>query len=156
MNTYTGRLFESEVLGCCLWSWRGAGYLSYDRCVREVMCHQPADPTDPENRAANDLHFFVADALGEEDLSQLQLHTAVGSPLDRYHSVDGFFFWNGAVVTIDLTCNGKKEVYRADFVLHEEELYTEDGQVNQEALERRASSIAHLLKRRGSRGRVPL
>ncbi len=156
MDGYTGRIFEEEILGACLWSWRGAGYLSYSRCVREVMRHQPADPADPKNRAANDLHFLVAEALGEEDCSQLGLYTAVGSPLDRFHSVDGFFLWNRAVVTVDLTCNGKKETYRADFIIHKDEVYTGDGQINRERLERRASSIAHLLKRRGSRGRAPL
>lgn len=144
MNGYTGKLLEEEILGCCLWVWDG--YLSFRESVKKVKAFQPWDPTDPRPRAANDFHFFVSEAL-EVECSELGFFTSVGTPLDRYHGVDAFFEYNGRVATVDLTSNGKKDEYKADLIVHEEDIYQEDGNVNQERLQELASLVAGLLKK---------
>lgn len=120
MNGYTGRLFEEEVLKTCLFQWNGTmEYVPFRKSMRLVMMCQPWDPSDPSTRAGNDLHCQVAMALGLEDWGQLRFFSALGSPLDRWHGVDGFFEWRGTVVTIDLTIDPTKVGYKADMVVHE-------------------------------------
>jgi hypothetical protein len=115
MNGYTGKLLEEEILGRCLHV--GESYLSYRKSMEAVKNSQPWDTSDPDTRVASDLHAHVAIALGLEDWTQLQLFTAVGSSLDRFHRVDAFFEFNGHVVTFDLTMNPHKDEYHADLIL---------------------------------------
>ena len=117
---YTGRLFEEEVLAICLFRWNEAQpYISFEKSLRLVQMCQPWDPSDPSTRAGNDLHCQVALALGLEDWGELQFFSALGSPLDRFHGIDGFFQWRGTVVSIDLTIDPQKVKYKADIVVHE-------------------------------------
>lgn len=143
-NGYTGRTFEEEILLRCLWVWNG--YVSYHKSMVMVKEFQPWDPTDPSSPAANDLHTLVVEALGIEDYSAVKLYTAVSSPLDVFHGIDCFVEWEGIVVTIDLTANCKKDSYKADLVIHEDNVYTEDGRVNQLQLQRIGQEIARLLR----------
>ncbi len=114
---FTGGEIEEEVIGHAVVNWNG-DYLPYNQALKDVMAHQPWDPTDPEPRFASDLHSCVAEELGIDDLSRLELYTAVGSALDVYHGVDCFFRFNGKIVTIDLTVNPNKDEYKADLVLN--------------------------------------
>ena len=43
------------------------------------------------------------------DPDRLRLYTAVGSTLDIYHHIDGFFFFEGVIVTMDTTINPNKD-----------------------------------------------
>lgn len=141
MTGYTGTLLEEEVLLECLWSGDG-GYVPYHQSVKMVKKHQPWDPADPSSRAANNLQVLIAEALGAEDYSEVKLYTAVGSALDKFHGVDAFVEWMGFVVTIDLTANLLKDVYKADIIIHEDEIY------DQEQLWIVAEQIAQLLRQR--------
>lgn len=105
----TGRQFEKEFLGHCLWHWQGN--VPFEKALNRVKESQPWDPTDPgleANSLANNLHAYVCLELGLEDWSQVALYTAIGSPLDRWHGVDGFFEFKGEVVTIDVTTDPRK------------------------------------------------
>lgn len=130
---YTGRLFEEEVLEICLFRWeQGQAYVPFRKSMRLVMMCQPWDPSDPSTRAGNDLHCQVAMALGLEEWAELRFFSALGSPLDRWHGIDGLFEWRGKVVTIDLTCDHGKEVYKADVIIHPEDFEDQGQQIAQE------------------------
>jgi len=122
---YTGRLFEEEVLGRCRGHWDG--YMDWKQSLMYASTHQPKgwDPTDPSRDDANDLHAFVAMELGIEDWSQLGLFSAVGTPFDQFHGVDGFFVFQGTVVTIDVTLNPHKDDWKSDLIVHPNDLESE-------------------------------
>lgn len=120
-NGYTGRLFEHEVLGECVWR-QSQEYLPYRQALALVRECQPWDPADPGPRMASDLHATVCMALELEDWFQLRLYTAVGSPADRYHGVDGWVEWQGRVVTLDLTTDPAKGFAKADFLVRPEDM----------------------------------
>jgi hypothetical protein len=117
----TGRIFEEEVLGHCTVQWDGRTYLRYREAMDLVRMHQPWLPTAPSQFLPRQLHAAVAKALGV-DTQKIALYTAVGSPLDRFHSVDGFVEFEGSVVTIDVTINRHKDAYRADVILSEDDV----------------------------------
>jgi hypothetical protein len=146
MNGYTGRLLEDEVLGKCL--WHSAGYVPYREAMDRVKQFQPWNPADPPSRALNDLHALVCEELGARAYSEVKCYTAVGSPLDRFHGVDSFIEKGGAVATIDLTANSKKDVHKADIILHEEDVYDGEGRINRPRLQQVAHNIAQLLQYR--------
>ncbi len=143
MNAYTGRLFEEEVVRRCLWVC--ADYVPFRKAMAMVKRFQPWDPTDPSSPAVNDFHALVCLELGVEDYSVVKFYTAVGSPLDRFHGIDSFIEWNGVVVTFDLTINSKKDEYKADIILHEEDIYTVDGRINRVRLQEVARDTVQLL-----------
>ncbi len=116
---YTGRLFEEEVLLKCHFSWKG--YIPFRESVRLVEANQPWNPADPSTRGASDLHTQVAMALELENWDELRLFSALRTPLDIFHGVDAFFEWQGRVVTLDLTCNQKKDGYKADLMIRPED-----------------------------------
>ncbi len=144
MYCYTGRLFEEEVVGRCLWNC--ADYVPFRKAMTIVKNFQPWDPTDPSSPVMNDFHALLCEALGLEDYSLIGIYTAVGSPLDLFHGIDVFVEWNNVFVTIDLTINSKKDEYKADIILHEEDVYTEDGRVNRARLQEVAHYTALLLE----------
>ncbi len=119
---YTGGLFERDVVGKC----RYAGtmqYVPFRQAMEEVKKLQPWDPSDPELPTANDLHASIATELRLDDWSELKLFTAVGSPLDQFHSIDAFVEFRGKVVTIDLTVSRFKGEYRADITVDPDDIF---------------------------------
>ncbi|MEK7621833.1 MAG: hypothetical protein AAB415_01510 [Patescibacteria group bacterium] len=119
---YTGHLFEEEVLGTGWASWDLRNYVPFDEALTLVRSHQNWNPSDPTTRRANDLHAEVALALELENWQELCFFSALKSPLDFFHGVDGFFEFRGRVVTIDLTTNPHKDRAKARFVLHPADL----------------------------------
>ncbi|MBU0612384.1 hypothetical protein KKB10_00045 [Patescibacteria group bacterium] len=128
---YTGGLVENEMLGTAQLE-RGKHaraqieYQPYQQAIKTVREGQPGDPSDPEARFANDLHATIAEILKLENYSQLKFFTAVGSTLDRFHGVDGFFELQAdpsssestIIVTLDITMNPQKgDQYKADHII---------------------------------------
>jgi len=147
---YTGKFFESDNFGECL--SRQSGYKPYHESIDVVKNNQPWDTTDPKPRFANNLHYEVAQELGLSDaqLSDLHFYTAVGSVLDQYHGVDGFFEYEDARVTLDISKNPAKESgYKADFMVGPE--HVEYEKRRQEL----ALDIADELQRRFAEQRRP-
>lgn len=120
---YTGRFFETDNFGESRCK-HPEQYQKYSDAIADVKNNQPGDPTDPKPRFANNLHTEVATELGlGDDLSQLRFYTAIGSALDHYHGVDGFFEFGEARVTMDITQNPAKEGgYKADIIVGPEEV----------------------------------
>ena len=109
-----GHQFEKEILGTCRAVARGD--MKFWRAVDVARYNQPWDPRYPRGEAAR-LHSAVAKALNAEP-TQVELYTAVGSSLDYYHGVDGFFVFKGFVVTLDVTLNPQgKSLEGADVLI---------------------------------------
>lgn len=146
MSCYTGHLFEEEVVGKCLWIWNA--YVPFDRSLATVKASQPKnwDPHDPSTPVSNDLHALVVDLLDEE-YDNVSFFTAVGSPLDYYHGVDAFIEYHGQVVTLDVTINKHKDSYKADVIIGEDDVYNDEGKINQKRLLIKAQEIVHYLRR---------
>jgi hypothetical protein len=101
-------------------------YQPYQQALKAVKEIQPGDPSDPKTRFANDLHATICELMGLENYSQLKFYTSVGSSLDHFHGIDGFFELhidernpkNTIIVTIDITMNPNKgEQYKADHII---------------------------------------
>jgi hypothetical protein len=126
----TGRLLEREVFGDISVAWEGKmQYLPYQEAMHFCHNHQPENwsPTEPSPRVASDLHALVAigleEIIGEFEWNELGIFSAIGTPLDVFHGVDGWFEFHGRVVTFDLTTNSQKGTYKADVIL----IYEEDN-----------------------------
>ena len=99
---------EWEVLGECM--VRTSVKMDFWQAVAFAKRHQPHDPFHPRGAGA-DFQRAVADELPVCP-SRLGLYTGLGTPLDRL-GVDGFFFWDGLIVSFDLTKNPHKDSTRA-------------------------------------------
>ena len=106
---YTGHIFESEVLGTC--RVRAHGYIKFNQALSEVKENQPNDPHHPIGEAG-EFHKAVASVMGV-DPDKLELYTAVGSSLDIFHGIGGFFSFEGVTVTVDVTANSHKDNCKA-------------------------------------------
>ncbi len=112
MRGYTGRIFEREVLGEC--RFRCQGYLTFQSSVRGVLGNQPYAPHNPPGEVGNFRAAVAAEMRGLGlNPDSLRIYTAVGSPLDHFHRIDGFFSFEGIIVTLDLTVNRHKDMTRA-------------------------------------------
>lgn len=103
----SGRLFEETTLGVC-----GAtccGHMSRREAMEQVRKHQPAT----KRPAVVRLEAEVSRQLGQA----VVFFTAVGSALDKFHSVDGFFQLGSKVVTVDVTVNDNKYSGKADLII---------------------------------------
>jgi len=121
---YTGRIFEREVLGECLIKARGK--VSFHSALNAVFRHQPSDPCRPNGYQTVEFYNTVAyhmSALGMNP-RRLQVYTAVGSALDRWHGIDGFFSFEGALVTLDCTINPHKDSSRARVLVTAHDAFT--------------------------------
>jgi hypothetical protein len=121
---YSGAMAESELTGEILHKkdFGDQKYISYRQAETDVENGQPCDPTAPEKRFASDFHASVAEQICPNDYSRLQLFTAVGSALDYYHGIDGYFRYIGekgklSKVTFDLTKNPDKQRVKAEVLI---------------------------------------
>lgn len=122
----TGGIVEEELFGKSLYEkethldMEHYEYFSKRNSFEVLKDMQPFDdPTEPDPDFANAVHCYVFEGL-EIDAKDLRFYTAVKSPLDRFHKVDGWFeIGEGrktTMVTVDLTLNPKKGEYKADIV----------------------------------------
>lgn len=100
------------------------GYLPFTKAMKLVTEGQRGNPSDPERPFASDLHAMIAEELGLSDYSKLNFFSAIGTALDHFHGVDGFFTYNSPVgspiiVTLDVSLDleKKEENHKADFVI---------------------------------------
>lgn len=125
----TGGIIEQELFGKSLYEknneeFEGSHYKYLPRKVALDILKdmQPFDdPTDPEPEYINTVHALIFEKLGI-DAQDVKFFTAVKSPLDIFHGVDGWFEIVGGngnlvIVTIDITANPKKgDEHKADIV----------------------------------------
>ncbi|MBI5369797.1 hypothetical protein HZA85_01205 [Candidatus Uhrbacteria bacterium] len=134
---YTGKMNERDVLGAAPLTpeFRRAyqeranerGYLPYGASFDLVRRYTNQDPHQPAKPFASELRLAVADALGletDEDLERVTFYTAVGTPADVYHGVDGWIEYQTPdgkrlIVTLDVTKNPNKDEWKADVIIPE-------------------------------------
>lgn len=116
-------------------------YMSYRDAIDRVKQQQP----DILKRSpiVTQLRNMVAENCHNKGLP-VKFFTAVGTPLDIYHGVDGFFEQGNTIVTVDVSMKDK-ETYKAD-VLLQVGLDTEGNLVvDQKEMQKIAHDIAHIL-----------
>ncbi len=141
---YTGQVFERDCFQPCRKEVVGeVKYMPFKEAVDWVKKHQPAgwDPRNPGKQISSNLRRLVVDKLGETG-SGLMFYTALKSPLDEFHGVDGFFELGDKRVTVDVTRNRSKTEYKADLVISDRDLITADGELSPDAMDRVAQDIA--------------
>lgn len=133
---YSGRLSESDMFGDFQTTPEGVkafkvvagerGYIARGQAIELIRKHTKEDPTNPTKPFANEIRLAVAEELGledDEDLDRLRFYSAVGTPLDVFHGVDGwieFHMEGGAsrIVTMDVTLDPGKTEHKADVIVH--------------------------------------
>lgn len=134
-SRYTGAIFEEEVIGHCKAVWC-SGYMSFESAMEHARNNQP-EKLPP---CALRLRDAVAKQM-EVEPSEIKLFTAVKSALDKIHSVDGWFEYQGFVVTFDVTISETRARFkdRTAVVIQMENPDIED-------LSYQASDVAHAFK----------
>jgi hypothetical protein len=112
----TGTTVERELFGKAEKLARVPEYLKYKQAMEVVRKLQPGDPTDPKPDFAYEVLIQVEGKI-PDGKDRIRFYTAIGSMLDHWHGVDGWFeLEDGRRVSIDLTTNPQKETHKADIV----------------------------------------
>ena len=146
---YTGNLFESQFIGEADTDnpkYRQAlekakkeeekagmkdGYIRFRKAMELARQSQTYDPTNPNKPFARDIRIAFQDLLKletPEEMDLVRFFTAVGTPLDKLHGVDGFLEYldpkdrKRYFATFDLTANPQKRVYKSDIIVVEKDL----------------------------------
>lgn len=88
-------------------------YLPFAEAVQFAKDHQPELTS--RSKELITLRNKVAESAANKD-EPVRFFTAVGTPLDVYHGVDGFFEQNGRIATVDVSMR-EKEDFKADVLL---------------------------------------
>jgi len=141
---YSGRMNERDALGEFRASAEGLrafkeeanerGYIPRGRAIELVRKYTKEDPTNPSKPFSKELRLAVLDELGlvdDTDLDRVRVHTAVGTPLDVFHGVDGWIEFvpergSPVVVTLDVTMDTGKLEHKADIIVQQFPDPTED------------------------------
>lgn len=139
-HKYRGREFEADMLGeVDIFDPRfqadlkeivervGKRYVPYREALELAKKFQPGDPKNPKKDFLRELRLAVAEKLGletTEELERVGAYTAVKSPLDVFHGVDGFIEVkepnrSAEIITLDLSLNSEKVAQgaKADIVV---------------------------------------
>ncbi len=128
-HKYRGREFEADMLGEIdifdpkfqralkeIVERVGKRYVPYKDALDLARQFQSGDPKNPKKDFLRELRLAVAKRLGyetDEQLDRIGAYTALKSPLDVFHGVDGFIEVKepnrpAEVVTLDLSLNPDK------------------------------------------------
>lgn len=154
VNIKAGQFFEQAVFKGCINDDTDVdhGYMEYKESLAWAKDHQPKkDYSNPETLDSKQLlHLKSAISSKLDNVDEvLRFYTAIGSPLDILHGVDGFFEMGEHVVTVDLTLNSDKVVAKADVVI----LADDENGLTNEVTEMAAISIANKFKEKITHGK---
>jgi len=147
VNIKAGQFFEQAIFKGCVDDDFDVdnGYMEYKESLAWAKDHQPKkDYNNPEtldSEQLSQLKSAVSSKLTNVD-EVLRFYTAIGSPLDVLHGVDGFFEIGNHIVTLDLTLNSDKIIAKADVVILADD---ENGMTN-EIIELAANSVVDKFK----------
>lgn len=126
------------------------GYLKYRQAMELAEKFQPADPRNPKKEFSRDLRLEVADLL-EIPYDDVAVYTALKTPLDIFHGVDGFLKAKIGdktfTVTMDASLRDKPpDEVKADLLINRlpDPNLQEDAYL--ESLDGHATVVAGLLK----------
>lgn len=115
-GSISGHLFEEATLGLC--PAMSNGYMPWHAAVEAVRKNQPRQPRPAIARLEKEIARYGF---------AVKFYTAVRSTLDQFHSVDGFFDFDGVLVTIDVTTNPNKVTGRADVIVQADDFENLSG-----------------------------
>ncbi len=143
----SGTIVERELLGRIKQASDSPHYIDRHKAFARIRRLQPegSDPHDPKTDFAAVVMTEIEKLLGVPGQDRVQFYTAVGSTLDRHQGIDGWFEYNGDVVTIDITLNPHKgPEKKADIVF----LVPKDGldcSVDQRQFEKYTRGLAQMV-----------
>ncbi|MBI5793623.1 hypothetical protein HZA87_00855 [Candidatus Uhrbacteria bacterium] len=161
---YSGRFNERDVLGEFRSNAAGLralqdeagerGYIARGRAIDLIRQHTQEDPTNPRKPFAKELRLAVIDELGleeDDDLDRIRFYSAVGTPLDVFHGVDGWIEFvpeKGSIqmITLDVMLDPGKVSHKADVIVQQFPDPVEDEVAFLEAVEGYASEVADRLR----------
>lgn len=125
-NSENGRRWEIEFFRKCSSIARPEiPYKNWVEAIGEVMNNENAiggefwDPTNPSTSMARALFIRVKNSLrrDNQEHKELRLFRAIGTTLDFWHGVDGFFECTGKVVTFDLKTGNYELRKKTHFII---------------------------------------
>ncbi|KKS36866.1 MAG: hypothetical protein A3G49_03860 [Candidatus Sungbacteria bacterium RIFCSPLOWO2_12_FULL_41_11] len=135
-------------------------FVFYRDALKLAKKFQPGDPGNPKRAFARDLRIEIIDLLGlteEKDMDRIKFYTAIGTPLDKWHSIDGFFEIEQEhrppiMITFDtttLTAEQKQErgqKIKADILISDKELDISNEKTLPEKTTKLAKEIVNIFK----------
>ncbi len=117
---FSGYDFERLIFGIDSSQMLEPHRLGYDDSLLDaIRRHRKLqwNPKTPSTPMAKELHNCVRSYLPADMQDSLRLYCALGSSLDFWHGVDGFFMTDEkGVATFDVSCRNKPNV-KADFLI---------------------------------------
>ena len=123
----TGKIVERELFGKSLYEERTKEHApdfthyTYLRSIDVMKKFQPSSSTNPKPEFANYVRLKVCELMGLSRES-VRFYTAIESPFDLFHKVDGWFEIKHQVqnnrVTVDLTTRPEKDSTKSDILFH--------------------------------------
>ena len=108
------------------------GFVPFEKALELARKFQPFDPTHPNKPFARDIRISLLDLMinkgliteTEENQDSVKFYTAIKTPLDTFHGIDGFIEFKDKdgkkySATFDLTLNSKKQGYKSDIIVTE-------------------------------------
>lgn len=163
---YSGKMNERDTFGepkrgpgyTAAWRAKAAesGYLKFNDAFELVRKHLDQNPTNPSKPFAKELRLAVIDALGletDEDMDRVEFYSAVGTPADVFHGVDGWIEYKTPegkrlIITLDATRNPSKDTAKADLVIPEISDPSEDENKFLEQASQYGEEVAHMIRER--------
>lgn len=147
VNVKAGQFFEQSVFKGCVDGNTDniREYMGYKESLDWVREHQPKkdykNPETLDSGQLSQLKSAVSSKLPNVD-EVLKFYTAIGSSLDRFHGVDGFFELGDHIVTVDLTLDPDKVIAKADVVI----LADDENGLTDEVIDRASLAISEKFK----------
>ena len=111
-DTDIGAQWEKSVFGVAASDFRQPGKMPFDAAVQNAMSLQQTRgwyPCSPGTRMGKEIFECVKSYLPPDQEKILEFYCAIGTALDFYHSIDGFFQLACRRVPIDLTVSRPPE-----------------------------------------------
>ena len=130
-------------------------YVNHSDSLDLIRRFATEDPTNPTKQFTRELRLAVIDALKleeDEDLDRVRFFTAVGTPADIFHGIDGWIEYvqpNGktVLVTLDTSLRKKEEgEFKADFIIPEIADAVTDGELFDSQVATYGGTIAQRIK----------
>ena len=133
----------------------GKVYLPFNKSIELIKKFYTQDPRNPSKPVAKDLFQVLLKKLKLENPQDFRFYSAIDTPLDTFHGIDGFFEYGDIRLAIDLTANPKKENEEdnpgVDFVLHQIPDKKNDEYLYNEGLEETANTLTKIFKEKKAR-----
>ena len=109
MSLYSsGSEFEKTIFGECKWKKSISNYIPKRECVKKII--EKGESDEPTIK-------FIIKKASSRLKKPVRAYSALGSPLDWWHGIDGFFICSNHIITADATLNKNKVEKKADIMI---------------------------------------